>query len=239
MSSAEGEVNNGLVTIYGRYGGVLHNVEAADQRDAIIKLVASGADLSGADLYGADLYGANLYGAHLSGANLSGANLSGANLYGAHLSRADLSGANLSRADLSRANLSGATGIRPYRVTPLLMLLDQPGKIRAYKMTSASGRSPIHPHGQITYSVGSTHEVANALPDVNEQCGAGINVATLDWIMREWQPGYRIFVVEFEATDIAAIPTATDGKFRLHRCTVVAEKDLAEIGLIEKVAFDE
>ena len=189
MSSVEGEVNNGLVTIHDRLGAMLHKVEAPDQRAAILKLADSGTSLS--------------------------------------------------RADLSRANLSGATGIRPYRVTPLLMLLDQPGKIRAYKMTSASGRSPIHPHGQITYSVGSTHEVANALPDVNEQCGAGINVATLDWIMREWQPGYRIFVVEFEATDIAAIPTATDGKFRLHRCTVVAEKDLAEIGLIEKVAFDE
>ena len=83
MSSAEGEVNNGLVTIYGRYGGVLHNVEAADQRDAIIKLVASGADLSGADLSGADLSGANL-----SGANLSGADLSEAYLSRAYLSRA-------------------------------------------------------------------------------------------------------------------------------------------------------
>ena len=203
MSSVEGEVNNGLVTIHDRLGAMLHKVEAPDQRAAILKLADSGTSLSGANLSGADL-----------------------------------SAANLSGADLYRANLSGAEGVQPYRTTPLLMLLDQPGKIRAYKMTDEYGRSPIQLHA-ITYAVGSTHEVADALTDAREACGAGINVATLDWIMREWQPGYRIFVVEFEAADIAAIPTATDGKFRLHRCTVVAEKDLAEIGLIEKVAFDE
>ena len=32
----------------------------------------------------------------------------------------------------------------------------------------------------------------------------------------------------------AAIPIATNGKFRLHRCTVVGEKDLKEIGLTEE-----
>jgi hypothetical protein len=31
------------------------------------------------------------------------------------------------------------------------------------------------------------------------------------------------------AADIAAIPIATDGKFRLHRCTVVAEKDVTTL----------
>ena len=51
--------------------------------------------------------------------------------------------------------------------------------------------------------------------------------------MREWRVGFRILVVEFTAKDIAVIPTASDGKFRLHRCTVVGEKDLKEIGLIE------
>ena len=178
-----------IITIYSRNGDVLHKVGAVDRRDAILKLVAS---------------------------------------------RADLRGSNLSGSDLSDSNLSGATGFHPLRVTPLLMLLDQPGKIRAYKMTAADGRSPIHPNGQITYSVGSMHEVDNANPDVSESCGAGINVATLDWVMREWRPSYRVFVVEFTAADIAAIPTATDGKFRLHRCTVVAEKNLAEIGLGEK-----
>ena len=38
--------------------------------------------------------------------------------------------------------------------------------------------------------------------------------------------GFRILIVEFTAKDIAAIPTGTDGKFRLHRCKVVAEKQV-------------
>ena len=191
----------------------------------------SGADLSGANLSGADLSGADLSGADLSGANLSGANLSGANLSGADLSGADLSGANLSGANLSGANLSGAKGVIRERAIPLLMLLDQPGPIRAYKVVNESGHG--HIHGGIRYDMGQTYDEPRASTDVTEECGAGLHVATLDWCIREWQPGFRILVVEFTATDIACIPTATDGKFRLRRLTVVGEKDLVALGLVE------
>jgi hypothetical protein len=231
---------------------VLYAAEnAADVRAAVIEAVRYGAnlygaDLSGADLSGADLSGANLYGADLSGANLSranlygadlsGANLSMANLYGADLSGANLSRANLYGANLSRANLYGANGVDRHRSTPLLMLLDQPGHIRAYKLVNADGESPIHPTGKLAYEVGETLTVKNASTDNTEHCGPGINVATLDWCIREWRDGYRILVVEFTAADIAAIPTATDGKFRLRRATVVGEKDLAELGLPTRAA---
>ena len=144
-------------------------------------------------------------------------------------SRADLSDASLFRADLSGANLSGAAlygakGVEATRCTPLLMLLDQPGPIRAYKLVTANGVGPFN--GGITYEIGQSYEVTDANQDVTESCGAGINVATLDWCLREWREGYRVLIVEFTAQDIAAIPTATDGKFRLHRCRVVAEKDV-------------
>jgi hypothetical protein len=52
--------------------------------------------------------------------------------------------------------------------------------------------------------------------------------------MKEWKDGYRILIAEFTAKDIAAIPTATDGKFRVFRCKIVGEKDLKEIGLIQE-----
>jgi len=52
--------------------------------------------------------------------------------------------------------------------------------------------------------------------------------------MSEWQEGNKILIAEFEAKDIAAIPTATDGKFRCHKVKIVGEKDLKEIGLIAK-----
>ena len=155
------------------------------------------------------------------------ANLEGANLEGAYLEWANLRG----------AYLQGANGVNKHISTPLRILLDQPGKIRAYKLVTAEGASPIN-GTKLTYRLGETVEEANANTDEAYQCSAGISLATLDWCLREWCEGWRILVCEFEATDIAAIPTATDGKFRVRRCTVVGEKSLAELDwppkLVEK-----
>ena len=216
---------NGSVLFEGKFGSLKLTVQAAVSSGADL----SGADLSGADLSGAYLSGAYLSGAYLSGANLIGANLYGANLYGANLSRANLSGADLSGANLSGANLSGAKGIVPALSTPLLMLLDQPGKIRAYKLVDAKLKSPIQSSGKLTYKIGATIKVDDANTDPTEHCAAGVNVATLDWCLREWKEGYRVLIVEFTAADIAVIPTATDGKFRLFRCDVVGEKDISDL----------
>ena len=112
------------IEIKNRWSGVvLFELECESLRDAVLKALAtganlrsanlsgaylSGADLSGANLSGANLRSANLRSADLSGANLSGAYLSGANLSGANLSGADLSGADLRLANLRSADLSGA-----------------------------------------------------------------------------------------------------------------------------------
>jgi hypothetical protein len=122
-------------TILNRFSGAtIWSGEAATVKDAIHAAIAARADLSWADLSWADL----------SGADLSWANLS----------RADLSGADLSWANLSRANLSGAKGVHAERCTPLLMLLDQPGPIRAYKLVTADGEGPFN--GGIVYKVGKS-----------------------------------------------------------------------------------
>ena len=151
---------------------------------------------------------------------------------GANLSRANLSRANLSSADLYRADLSSAEGINANVCTPLLFLKDQPGKIRAYKLVKKNNEGPYQ--GGIKYEIGETYKVDDADIDVGVQCASGINLATLDWCMSEWQEGNKILIAEFEAKDIAAIPTATDGKFRCHKVKIVGEKDLKEIGLIAK-----
>ena len=190
-----------------------------------------GANLTGADLTRANLFRANLFRANLTGANRTGANRTGADLSGANLSRANLSGANLTGANLTGANLTGANGLRPLCVQPLLMLYDQPGKIRAYKLVSANGDSPLRICGRLKYEIGKTIEVGDANTDVTNLCAAGINVATLDWCAKEWREGWRVLIVEFTAKDIACVPTASDGRFRLHTCTVVGEKSLSELGL--------
>ena len=138
------------ITIKNRYtDAIIYTTNAPDLKSAVEQAVKEGVNLSGADLYeanlsGANLSGSNLYLAYLSGANLSGANLSGADLSGADLSRAYLFGANLSGADLS-----GAKGINKNLCTPLQMLFDQPGKIRAYKLVTSASTGPHYP--SITY----------------------------------------------------------------------------------------
>lgn len=156
-----------------------------------------------------------------------------ADLRGADLRRADLQRADLCGADLWGADLRGAMGCNKHRTTDLYILLDQPGKVRAYKLVDKNGYGPYR--NEIQYRTGQTYE-AEINPDENEQCGAGINLATLPWCMSEWQPGYRILIAEFTikdpATDIC-IPVASDGKFRVRKCEIVGEKDLKELGLEE------
>ena len=190
-----------------------------------------GADLRGADLQGADLHGADLRGADLHGADLQGADLRGADLQGAYLRGADLHGADLQGAYLRGAYLMGAGGINKFLSTPLLMLLDQPGKIRAYKLVNGQNQGPYH--CGITYQIGSSYK-CDACEDDTIQCAEGISLATLDWCMKEWREGCKILIAEFEPSDIAAIPIATDGKFRVSGCSIVGEKDLVEIGLLNK-----
>ncbi len=194
------------------------------------------ADLSDAELSHTNLSDANLSYANLSDANLSYVTLSDANLSHANLSGADLSGANLSGANLFRANLSGTKGINPYLCTPLLMLLDMPvgTLLRAYKLVNEKWEGLAY--GGVPYKIGIRVKITEADTDPSHECGAGINVATLDWCMREWKKGYRILCVEFRPEDIACIPTATDGRFRLIQCVPISEVDLKKIGLIKEDA---
>jgi uncharacterized protein YjbI with pentapeptide repeats len=222
-----------MIEIKSRWNGsVLYTAEnAQDVRQALTEAVEGGANLRDANLRGANLRDANLGGANLRDANLGGANLRGANLRGANLRGANLRGANLRDAYLGGANLRGANGLNPHAVNDLLILADQVGKIRAYKLVTAESYGPYN--GGIKYEVGETYEVKEADCDAETQCGAGINLATLPWCIQNWQEGYRILLAEFTAKDIAAIPIG-DGKFRVCKAKIVRDLDLKEIGVISK-----
>ena len=145
-----------------------------------------------------------------------------------------LRGANLRGADLGGADLRGAKGVSTYLTTPLYMLQWQPNPIRAFKIVTENGAGIYR--GGLTYEIGKEISVESwwaekVNTDEHEQCGAGINLATLDWCLREYQPGYRILVVEHNAGDIAAIPVGSDGKYRVRRCKVIEELDLASVGI--------
>ena len=163
-------------------------------------------------------------------ANLTHANLAGAYLADANLAGAYLAGANLARADLTRANLAYAKNFNPHRVNHLSILQFQTGNIRAFKMVDADLRSPIQRSHQLTYEIGKTLKVENSNINPTDDCGAGINVATLPWVLANWQYNARLLLVEFDAQDIAAIPVGS-GKFRVSKCKVIREIDLTEIGI--------
>ena len=193
----------------------------ADLRSAYLRSAdLRSADLRSADLRSAYLRSADLRSADLRSADLRSADLSDADLSGAYLSGADLSGADLRSANLSGADLSGATGINKHLTTPLFGMLDITGTIRGYKLVNGAMEGPMN--GGIRYAIGESFEVKDACVDEFTQCGAGINLASLDWVCREWRPGYKILIAEFEKADIASIPVASDGKFRVFRCKIVA-----------------
>ena len=141
-------------------------------------------------------------------------------------------------ANLRGANLQGAKGINPYLCTPLLMLLEQPDNIRAYKIVNNTNEGIYR--GGIKYLIGKTVEAEKIDLDITKQCSFGISLATLDWCMREWKPGYNILICEFSKTVTVnkkkvsniCIPTATDGKFRVKKCKVIKAVNLKKIGLV-------
>jgi len=131
--------------------------------------------------------------------------------------------------------LRGAKNFNAWRTDDLRMLLDQPGKLRAYKLVGDDYKS-LNMHGGsnplLDYSKGNTVEVKDADKNEETHCGAGVNLGTFAWVAMNWREGYRIMLVEFHAKDIAAIPFGNDGKFRVTKCKVIKEIDLAERGIV-------
>jgi len=182
----------------------------------------SGANLSGTDLFGADLSRADLTGANLTGANLSGADLSGANLFRANLSGADLSGANLSEANLSGAdlfgaNLSGAIGLKNQSNWLKENFKTTKNGIIVYKdvMSTFYNKPKNWKFKQNQY----LEEVANH--NRTNECGCGINFATLDWCKKKSKN--EIWECLIEWIDLAGIcvPYNTDGKARCERLKLI------------------
>ena len=191
------------------------NLSGAD----LSKANLSRADLSGADLSWADLSKANLFAADLSKADLSWADLSKANLFEADLAGADLSEANLSKADLSKANLSQVNKI--LLNSTLTILRHQKFNLIVYKYLLNNMRSP---YKGFKYEVGKVY-IADSF-DVDERncCGGGLNVATLEWCLKDTNfniVNMKYVMVEVNPKDIIAIPYNSDGKFRVKKLKIL------------------
>ena len=175
------------------------------------------ADLSDADLSGAKLGCADLRGADLRGAKLGCADLRDADLRGADLRGADLSDADLSCADLRSADLSGAENLLS-SVDYLRNNFECTAEgIIAYKVFNAVFSPPtkwkIQPKSVITENVNANRTNA---------CGCGINVATLEWVRREYseEDVWKV-LIRWEWLCGVVVPYNTDGNIRCERVELV------------------
>jgi hypothetical protein len=187
----------------------------------------SGAYLSGANLSGAYLSGAYLRGADLSGANLCRADLSGADLSGADLSRADLSGANLCRANLSGANLSGANlsganGLKNFDALEWFRKSFKKTKRGVIVYKCFGGTYSANPAWKIEPGAVISE---NCNPNPTDDCGCGVNFATLEWVKRE-HPGKTIWrcLIPFAWLPGVVVPWNTDGKARCSKLILLREE---------------
>jgi len=202
------------------------NLQGANLRGAILwdatlwDATLWGADLGGANLQGADLRGANLSDANLRGADLRDADLRDANLWGADLWYANLRGANLRGANLRDAYLQGAYLRGARGLIRPRVYESRGGWLYAYKSVVPHGDAYTGPqYPGIVYRLGETISVDGA--DTSEARYAfGINLATLEWCRNNY-PDATVLRVRFRKADIATVPYASDGKFRVRRCTPV------------------
>jgi hypothetical protein len=210
------------------YGQVLFEHESVDNtiKETVEKAVKERADLRSANLRSADLSSANL-----RSADLSSADLSLANLRSADLSSANLRSADLSSADLSLANLSSADFDEPIYISDLysLKLLPKDTTLTYWKFLK-NGKSPIQDSGKIKYVVGKTYTEKDCNKDEFDECGAGLNVATIQWCLKNTIGNDSVELIEcqFKVSDIVAIPYWTDGKFRVKRLKVLRKISRAD-----------
>ncbi len=188
--------------------------------------ISGRADLRRADLGEADLSGANLSEADLSGADLTGADLREADLRRADLGEADLreanlSGADLSRADLGEANLSGVKGL----LSSIDYMVNNFNKNEQGYIVYKTFALYKAPRSEWKIEQGAVIcETVN--PTRTDDCGSGVNVATLDWLINEKceigddNPIWKC-LIRWEWLPGVVVPYNTDGKIRCEKVELI------------------
>ena len=168
-----------------------------------------------------DLTHASFGGNHLKGVSFKECNLANTSFYRSIIRNTKFSDCNLAETGFNDADLTKEQIKKLQRKNPLSILFDQPGKLYAYKFVDKNYRTVYQ---RFQYNIGKSYDFTEETnPDPLVTCGAGLNVATMDWCIRYYNDKDRILKVEFTAKDIACIPLGSDGKFRLYRGKIVGE----------------
>lgn len=186
----------------------------------------SGIKLAGKNLSMANFTGANLYEADLYGTKFSRANFYGANFVGAELSEADFSDSDLGEADFRGANLSGTILIRANLSGAKNLRLSTDYMEKTFEHTS---------EGYIVYKTfGDMYDVPDNWKikpgsiitenvDFNRtnECGCGINVATLEWVRNHHDGTVWKLLIEWPWLSGVVVPYNTEGKIRCEKARLL------------------
>lgn len=201
------------------------------------------ANLAHANLNGANLYHTNLHQAHLKLADLTSSNVTASNLSEANLIRANLTKASISYSDLESANLAGANlkdahihkselgGVKGLNTSAILGLLNPSDWMKETFESTSEGYIVYKFFGRSYYPSPSRwlieeNSIIEEVPNLSpyEECGSGINFATLEWVRKEL--GYKegmIWRCLLKWEDLASlcVPYSTDGKARCGKLTLI------------------
>ena len=191
-----------------------------NQEECGCRAILYGADLRNTNLRNADLRGADLRNADLCNADLRGADLGGADLSGADLRDADLRGADLRNADLRNANLSNAQNIENQNSADYISAHFDKTEDGIIVYKTFNNHQQPNPNWII--EEGSVIE-ENVNYNRTNDCGCGVNVATLDWIKKHGGQGRDIWecLIKWEWLSDVVVPYHTDGKIRAGRVQLV------------------
>ena len=120
---------------------------------------------------------------------------------------------------LRGANLGGVKNLSRSYQSLVSILGFQKGKLRAFKYLNGNES----PYRVLEYKVGKTYKTDNYDEDIFNECGEGLNIATLDWCLldTDFDLTKTYIEVEFDAKDIVCIPYLSDGKFRVKKLKVI------------------
>jgi len=181
-----------------------------------------GANMQRANMRGANMQGANMRGADMRGADMRDANMRGADMQSANMQSADMQGANMRGANMRGADMQGTILDGINWLAYIGIVPNKSGTAYAYKVTTANGTGIAY--SGIDYLNNDKFEEA-VDTDVYTHCSHGINLATFSWCLNSFtDKSYRLFMFKFNVKD-AVCPVASDGKFRVSKCTKVGECD--------------
>ena len=227
------------IQIFSIWGALLFEHKSVDntiketlQEAVKQKANLSYSDLRYSDLRGSDLSYSDLRYSDLRGSDLSYSDLRGSNLRGSNLSYSDLRYSDLRGSNLSYSDLRYSKNLDPFWVCDLysIKMQDPDAKLRFWKFI-IDGRSPIQDIGKITYKVGKTYTEEQCDNNETLDCGAGLNVATLQWCLKETinNSAAEFIEVQFKVSDIVAVPYSSDGKFRVRELKVLRRLSRDEV----------